>query len=630
MLPILGFIFMIFFSKILSTITISFLIHSMFYIIPYCIAVYFLYKFKDKDLNHVISTESLKNFQFKRPFLYTFLIMYMLSIIYLNLVTEREILLIVFLTILYFIIFLQIILTDTHPGIILSELISTFIISVFSITLRYPYYFGNTDVFIHVDWATIVYETGRLLPPELLSPYTHYPISQLFTVIGANLFNTSVLLSNHLVLGLIFSLSIVFIYIIFEHFFERRTVLLACLFYTVTGLIIKCGLRPIPYVIAFIFFILLFFFILKINIQRTYRFHYLLLSILIMIVLVLSHHASPVMILGLFITYYIILTLLQYLTNDKKIFNPVMIVSLLIFFLFYWYYVARDYSVTLEMAVRHLLFEGISIDTISTPIKIIYEGGILQENIEFLLKNLPSCILVIFLIIGIGFMIKHTYQKYLWGFTIFAFINIMVWVPIGSRFLNFFSLLAFDRLLLYTTPFVMIIFAFAFYKILKNKYKSDKKYILLILSILVIVYSFMSLISVSHLNFGSGHLIVEFSPYFNNDDVTSINFFDTYTQNNAIIKSDLFPYRYFYSKQESEVIKDLNWHYYRIQMLDWIGSPGDEDTYIFYRKGEFEKTTFLLTDSNQLLYKDHETVERTFLSTNEIFNTGKNEIFLNH
>lgn len=622
-----GFYFMIFIFKITSSsLTLEFLFHSLYYCLPFFFAIYILKSINEKGLDQIGTLDSSHDYMSKKSLLYAFITGYLISITYLNVVLEKELLYIVLLEILYLIIFFQIILTQTNSIVIIAELVLTFVNSVFSVSLQDIYYYIFPDFFVHIDWATITFSTGKIIPPEI-SNYSYYPIISILIAVWSNLFNLSIMRSYLIISGIVFSLSILIIYCLFKFFNREKIALLACLFYSTTGIIISQGLVMIGYILAFFFFILLFFLIYKINFQHSNKLIYYGLLIPVIVALVYSHHASMFFILGLFLIFYISYVLLQFFSEDKEKFNPYPFILFLCAFLIHWVYVAIESSKILGRIANDYFSDNLitEIRIPDVPTLIFQQTKIYQE-IKTFITYMPSIILVFFIVVGIGFVIKQKFQKLLWIYAIIASISLLIWFPMGYYSLLFSSVFAIDRLLLFSSPFVMVIFALGFYYTLNYHFNFPHKYILILLTLLFIVYSFTSLISIPSYDYKFLSREGEKTNYFNKEDITSINFFDAHTYNGVIIRSDLYMYGYYSQKVYSETIKKIEWKYYHPQILKSTGSNSDEGGYIFYRKGEFKKTQILYTQP-VINYNEHEFFERSFINFNKIFNTGNNEIF---
>lgn len=615
--------------KIINSLSGMGLFHLMLFILPYLFAIYIINSIKFKDHRKFFSTDSSNNYPFKKELLYLFIIVYSLSIIYLNFIYEKEIIYIILLTTLYLIIFFQVIGTQTNPVLIIAELILTFINSTFSVNFLNSFYFGKSDTFLHIDYATIIFNSGRLLPAELGYPYVNYPVLHILISTGSHILNISLIKSNFLLTSLIFPLSIIFIFCIFRFLIGERIALLGCLLYSTTSEIVTSGLPTNPYCVAFIYFNILFFLIVKINSKNKNKVIFYGLLIPIVVVLIYTHHASLFLILGIFLIFYLSIALFQYFTQETEKFNPFPIILVTIAFAVHWFYAATVLSRSMMWQVQFFLNENELLDSISiAPIDTPISYGIFEGNNFFLISNLPFCILMFFILIGIGFVIKQKFQKYLWGYAIIAFFFFPLYLPLATDYLKTLSEYAANRFILYTSPIIMIIFAIGFYFILNYRSKYPKKYIIIALTLVFIIYSFTGLINIAGYDYKYIPFSDPYSSYFNKEDIASINFFDKYTENDATILSDYIPYRYFLMKNYN-TMEDIGLRYYQIQILKNIGSNSEEVGYIFYRNGELKKNNYLILASQRVPYNEHELFEQSFFYSNKIVNMDKNKIYLN-
>ncbi len=175
-----------------------------------------------------------------------FFIVFFLSICYLLITPSKSILFVILFTALFLIIFIQIIKLNVSSLIIIFELIITFLNIIFSVSLKYPLYFGATDILNHFDYSNLILLLGHTLPLDYNSAYTFYPLLHIITVISTYLLNIKLESAFYLISGLIFSFSILVLYTLFRFIITKRIALLACLLYCSSASIILYGLYFTP------------------------------------------------------------------------------------------------------------------------------------------------------------------------------------------------------------------------------------------------------------------------------------------------------------------------------------------------------------------------------------------------
>lgn len=629
-LPISGLLFLTIITKYFQTITASTVVRGSLLLFLYVGLVYIIKSIKSDDRDHFSQIIAPNIIKYSKTSIIVFIIVYLASIIYLNIIIDKDIIYPILLTILYLLVFLQIIGAQIGSGIILGEIVLTFCNSVLSVLLRHPFYFGQSDTFYHVAYASIVFNSGRTMPSDFITTiYTNYPIQQILTNVGSNLLNVSLLTSLNIMSGLIFSISIIIIYCIFKLFVPDRIALLACLLYSTTSVVITVAICTMPYALAFIFFLLILFIFLKIDISIDHRNIFACLLVPIITVLVYTHHASMSHIAILLILIYSAIVSLNYLTREKRktVFFPFIL--FLLAFLFHWFYIDPQTSIYFQTLSINFFSSANIMEIFAQPsVKSSATVDVLSSNLVFFINNIPHIILIFSVLIGVAFIIKNRSDKQSWIFAVLALIGLPFWIPIILNNLDLFAFFPFftlNRLSIFFGPFIMLIFAFGFLGTLSHFNKLNMKIIPIALVSLFVIYSFTLLINTENYDYRMEIDRGFYTSYFNEEDLDAINFVNNQTDNGAMITSDFFPYKYMSSlllipqiETGSESLKSL-------KMFNSIGSNSNTKGYSLFRIGEYKKAGLLIYPI--ISYDEHEMFEREFIKSDMIFTSGNNVIF---
>jgi hypothetical protein len=265
---------------------------------------------------------------------------------------------------------------------------------------------------------------------------------------------------------------------------------------------------------------------------------------------------------------------------------------------------------------------------------LLHESTIYDLTIGFLINNFLSLTLTSFILVGIGFAIKQKDHKILWAFSSFALFSLAFWTPIGASVINIFF--EFSRLTLFFFPFTILIFAFGFYNIFNLRFKYQQKYVIILLTLIFICYSFTSLYTgdIPYPNFDNSKYIQANNDrwYLTEEDMTSINYIETWTKNNVMIQSTWAVTRYFEVKRDSPTIKNLGWHTYQSNDKPEIlyNSKSDVEQYILFRKNITVEQGRLKenTNSESTMKTEREIMGGLFINFNKILNTGNNVILV--
>ena len=163
----------------------DFAVRSIIYIIPGILVAIFLYNMykKDKKLPETLILVRTN----EKILQVLFTLFFILSVISLYLSPTRPGYYFLLIPVLFCIIFLQIFSETLNPKIILFEISCVLGNIIFGLTLKYPLFFGFTDIIPHLYLIKITMLSGHIIPPDLDVSYTYFPLYHIFLAAGLDI-----------------------------------------------------------------------------------------------------------------------------------------------------------------------------------------------------------------------------------------------------------------------------------------------------------------------------------------------------------------------------------------------------------------------------------------------------------
>ena len=248
-------------------------------------------------------------------------IVFSAAIIWILVTDTRDAVFLLFIIALYSLIVLQIFAKDSgkrFTPLILLELMAVFALQVFSTLFTHAYYYGWTDVPVHLNWIQTIVESGHV--ESILGQYTNYCLFHIDSVMASLLSGLDTYTTLYLTATPLIIVSTVFIYHIAKHFTKSSQLsLFASFFYAMIPVIIWYAIYPMPRMHSTVAFIIILYGMFRWG--KEFKFSHLFLMLFVMLYMVLVHHAQliPValMMTGIFVFLFIYryrFTLLQKLT----------------------------------------------------------------------------------------------------------------------------------------------------------------------------------------------------------------------------------------------------------------------------------------------------------------------------
>jgi hypothetical protein len=256
--------------------------------------------------------------------------------------------------------------------------------------------------------------------------------------------------------------------------------------------------------------------------------------------------------------------------------------------------------------------------------------SLFSEGLAFTIEYSPTIIILLFTILGIGIIFKQNSNKWLLIFGLMSFLSIPLWSPTRLSVLNFFESFVFDRYVLFTAPFIMLIFGYGLYNLIMYTNEKKNTYLISIIIISFLIYTFFSLGTISKYDYQitSKGISPVFSDFFNENDFAFINFVDRFIPSGSSIISDGYAFRYYEGKRYFNGIEKYNTKYYYANYFEHV-KTFEFGQYIIFREGFLEKQKNIQGDS----FKNSQT-ERNLASEynlnffEKIFSSDYNSIYL--
>jgi len=356
---------------------------------------------------------------------------------------------------LYTIIFLQIFSEGHRPTVTLIEIMLAMACLIYETTLKYPYYFGYTDILPHVFWSTVTYVSGHIIPPDLSAGYAYFPLYHIWIALSSHVLALGIKPTLFLITCPVYVMVTVFLFYLFKRVTGNVQIsLLACLLYSVDSTVTFYGTYMVTRTAAYIGFAILLYLLITSssgNNSDKKNHSFRALAILMTVYILLVHQVSTPQILLLL---FLLLACEWFIGSEKHLWSSFFILEVVLF-LAYWFYVAFDFS-------SGVIVSRIRPDVFEAPVII---GNLLPYSpFAFLFNNLDTLVFLFFAIIGIGYLCWKQKPAYATVFGLFALLTIVLYVPTPIQALwQTKTLFAFNRFMLLIAPFMAFVMGWGLY-----------------------------------------------------------------------------------------------------------------------------------------------------------------------
>jgi hypothetical protein len=543
--------------------------------VPGCIAVFFLL-FLQKKTPQEIQTVDL--FTTHPELLYWFFIIIFISSISLLIISPyRSLYYFLMLSLLASTIAVQILSKNLHPEFILIEIILFMLNIILGVTLKYPFYFGFTDIAPIIDTMQVTALSGHVIPPDFDLSYTNFPLYHILIAESSLMMNLDIHTTFFLVSSIVYVAVMVILFKI-VHFFLKNVqfALFTCLLYSCTSIVITYGTYVVPRVMAFLGFLIL----LYLSLKRMYEkdtWPFFILQYLLVCYIILVHQVSIFQILSLLV----FLLGSEWLMESHKTISPLFLATFFTISLSYWFFIATEFfRVVVQNSKMALMSESLSF------IRPSIQAG---NELDYLFTNIDSAIMVLLIFIGLGYLLWNWQDRSRTALGFFGLVMLPFYIPNPLQLL-WTSLVLFraDRMMLLLAPFFSIIMGIGVYSLIsqleRRKYRMDR--VLILIFIVIFLFAFFSLTSN---NAPDSKDLPWRGPrrHFNQQEIDSYTFAFRYIPYGSQLYSDYYTNRYFLFKKNFSEAEELNIPYFSISpmALFYNGQPGSG--FHIFRYSEF-------------------------------------------
>lgn len=550
--------------------------------------------------------------------------------IWILITNSRDIVFIILLTALYGVIILEIFTLKTlNISAILMQIVVAFGILVFTLVFCYPYYYGWTDVTVHLNLVDVLITNYGAIPPDIAGQYTFFTLFHQIIAETSLVTSLSVYASLFIsctIMPIIATLFIPYIAIFFTN--NNRIIILSALLFSLTPIVIWFAIYPMPRMLASIAFIIILY--LFFNSPNEYTIQKWIICGIIALYMVIVHHAQLPLIF--FVMTIILISYYVYAGKPTKTQIGIVIVFYLIPVLYWLYtYITTMVDIFLSRLLQPLEM-GMQLETVDVNITSFTKVWLFAA---------PSVIILIFSLIGLYYILspKQISKKtaILCPIILLMIIFYIPYIIDLSYIIS--TMLQVTRIRFVLAPFFAISMAFGCIILANMIGKNGKKSALAISVVIVLCLAFVIsspiLTNTRDSNvFENTSISQKF--YYNDNDLSMFHTISNYVPLGSSYYSDTPVERYFPHSANYGVF-DLSYYYSLTGMSNFF--IGDQllpiDTYIIYREKLYYKSGLTLTDTKgdggSRTYlptvESLDTFRKNLFSTNEIYRNGDSIIY---
>ncbi len=508
-----------------------------FLIAPAFLASYFLQFMYKKDLtfNDFINLFSCN----RRRLLTLFMCLFSISLVILAGGFGRSCIYLVLITLLYIIIFLQIISNKISKATVLSEIMLTQAEFIWSSTQKYYFYFGGTDIMPHRFMATVTYLSGHVIPPEI-GGYAEFPLYHILLTECSHVLGLDIETVIFSVTWPISVISVIFVYYIFLRTIRNEQIaLLTCLLYSMSSIGLTHSIYMIPRALAFVGFLMLLYFMtspngLKDLTHKSFNNHYAncILVTLIVLFTILVHQVSIILIVALLC----LLMVYEWFVGHERYLKSLTFVFIIVMSVAYWVYVAFSFA-------RSTFGSRLDTDLWEDPVVLRTTDLLPTDPMatwSYYINSIGIEVFLFFAVIAIGFILWRKESNYLTVLALFTLTTLVLYVPNPLHMIwQFNDLLAVNRFNLLLGPFMALIMGAGIYILSQylRKAKIPVNAICILLVLVIFIYGSSM----------TGLLKIDTSinrEYFNSDEIRGLDFGYNYIPYGSTIRTDYSSQRY--------------------------------------------------------------------------------------
>ena len=535
-------IILVILAGIAATVTMNrldYAVRALIYIVPGLLATLFLwnlYRNGEKYPQTLLLMQPHRKF-----FQILFVVLFALSLLALYFSLTRPWYYFVLVTLLFCCIFLQIFSDTLKPSVILFEISCVMGNLIFGLQLKYPLYFGLTDIIPHLYLSTVTFLSGHIIPLDLDYSYAWFPLYHIFIAEGTNLLGVDVKTAFILLTSLSFIVMIWVLYLLFFQITKNvQTSLLISLFFSTMPVVITYSTYVVTRVMA-VFGFIFFLYLAHKQIHSSKWRSFTVLTILFSLYLILVHQVSIIQIIFLLIIF----VGLEVLINDYYAIKTKIITFIILTSTTYWLFTSFFLTSVILQTV-----DSATIPKLSETMSQINPGN----EFIFLENNLSSAIIIFFVLAGTGYLCWAYKSKYPAILGLFALITSPLYFP-SPLTASAMAMITFriDRFSLLISPFIAAALAIGLLILLstlnRNSYARAGA---IIFGVVIFSYLCFSALTVENASDSLDIAPHEGRTFFTEPEMSAFGFIPQFAIPNSTITSDKFASRMFEKRYFSE------------------------------------------------------------------------------
>jgi hypothetical protein len=514
-------------------------VRALIYIVPGLLAAIFLwnlYRNGEKYPQTLLLMQPHRKF-----FQILFVVLFALSLLALYFSLTRPWYYFVLVTLLFCCIFLQIFSDTLKPSVILFEISCVMGNLIFGLQLKYPLYFGLTDIIPHLYLSTVTFLSGHIIPLDLDYSYAWFPLYHIFIAEGTNLLGVDVKTAFILLTSLSFIVMIWVLYLLFFQITKNvQTSLLMSLFFSTTPVVITYSTYVVTRVMA-VFGFIFFLYLAHKQIHSSKWRSFSVLTILFSLYLILVHQVSIIQIIFLLILF----VGLEVLVNDYYAIKTKIITFIILTSTTYWLFTSFFLTSVILQTV-----DSATIPKLSETMSQINPGN----EFIFLENNLSSAIIIFFVLAGTGYLCWAYKSKYPAILGLFALITSPLYFP-SPLTASAMAMITFriDRFSLLISPFIAAALAIGLLILLSTLNRNSwARAGAIIFGVVIFSYLCFSALTVENASDSLDIAPHEGRTFFTEPEMDAFGFIPQFAIPNSTITSDKFASRMFEKRYFSE------------------------------------------------------------------------------
>jgi hypothetical protein len=432
----------------------DFVIRAWVVVVPIILFYIFHAKFRGVYLNGV---ENRAFFPYsQRSLSKIFCILFILSYILLVLNLDRPWYYFPVVIAMYAVILLQILSEGTSETLVIAELILANVNLAFGVVLKYPYYFGYTDIFRHEFMTRVTYLSHHIIPGDLAYDYSNFPLFHISGAMNTYLLGLDIKTSMFLTNSIAFAFLALFIFVLFRKTIpNRRVLLLTCLVFSLLTEVVTNSMYVITRTMAFIGFILLLS-VFYLSYKQENKIVFYAISLIFGLYIILVHQVS----ITQFVILWGILVVCEWLGRSERYYvKNDFLIFIVVLFMSYWY-LSPAYEFVQRLVLSRVAEIHLQALVMSSTIAV-------GNQFSYLFEHIDTSIIIFFIFLGIEYLLLVRKQGYGVVFALFGLAAAVFYIPNPVQTLyDVMVLFRTDRIFLFICPFLALLIAWGFYVLL--------------------------------------------------------------------------------------------------------------------------------------------------------------------